>query len=147
MRLFGDDMKTLTLSETIAKLEEMKARHGDVPLVLYDVDTSYYFTLTASNFEFQKMEDGSIRASVGVNEYTDQREEEPINRPVLCTLLRNDIMKAEQLTDTTIQEPKSEIVVELPNGQRVATQGYFHDCNQHGEEIIVLKAGRKLANT
>jgi hypothetical protein len=56
-------------------------------------------------------------------------------------------MKAEQLTDTTIQEPKSEIVIELPNGQRVATQGYFHDRDKRGGEIIVLKAGRKLAKT
>ena len=56
-------------------------------------------------------------------------------------------MKAEQLTDVTIQEPKSEIVIELPNGQRVATQRYFQDRDKRGGKIIVLKAGRKLAKT
>jgi len=61
-------MKTLTLSDAIAILEQMKTMCGDVPIVLYDCDTSYYFTMTTDNFEFQKMEDGSIRVSVGVNE-------------------------------------------------------------------------------
>ena len=61
--------------------------------------------------------------------------------------LCSDFMKAEQLTDVTIQEPKSEIVIELSNGQRVATHGYFHDRDKRGGEIIVLKAGRKLDKT
>ena len=75
-------MKTLTLSETIAKLEEMKAQHGDIPLVLYDRDSSWYFSLSGENFEFQQMDDGSIRASVGVNDYADQKEDEPAKRPI-----------------------------------------------------------------
>jgi hypothetical protein len=54
------------------------------------------------------------------------------------------VMKAEQLTDTTIQEPKSEIVIELPNGQRLSCQGYYHASNTRNEKITVLKTGRIL---
>jgi hypothetical protein len=75
-------MKTLTLSETIAKLRKMQLQQGDVPLVLYDRDSGYYFTLTDANFEFQQMDDGSVRASVGVNEFTDQGEPGPAKRSV-----------------------------------------------------------------
>lgn len=53
-------------------------------------------------------------------------------------------MKAGELTDTTIAQPKSQIVIELPNGQRIATNDYWHGRNGKGEPIIVIKAGRKL---
>lgn len=75
-------MKTLTLSESIAILQEIKEKRGDIPLVLFDVNCSYYFTLTRNNFELQQMEDGSVRASIGINDYTDQIEDQPSKRPI-----------------------------------------------------------------
>lgn len=50
------------------------AQSGDVPVVLYDYDTSRYFTLTKQNFEFQRMKNNRIRISVGVNDYHDNKE-------------------------------------------------------------------------
>lgn len=53
-------------------------------------------------------------------------------------------MKAEELVETVLNEQKSEIVVELQNGQRISTQAYFHDTDKRGAQIIVLKAWRKI---
>ena len=53
-------------------------------------------------------------------------------------------MKASEITDATIELPNAQIVVELPNGQRVATSNYYHDDSARGEPIIVVKTGRKL---
>ena len=53
-------------------------------------------------------------------------------------------MKAEALTDSTIELPKSRIVIELPNGQRTAATGFVIRTDRRGEPIIVIKYGRKL---
>ena len=74
--------KTMILSEAIAKLEAMMSQHGNLPVVLYDLDSGQYFSLTEDNFEFQQMADGSIRVSIGVNRYWDDMEEEPCKRPI-----------------------------------------------------------------
>lgn len=53
-------------------------------------------------------------------------------------------MKAGEIIDAAIQENKSDIVIELPNGQRIATTGYYHSDNKRGEPVIVITAGRKV---
>jgi len=52
-------------------------------------------------------------------------------------------MKAADLTDITIQEPKAQIVIELGNGQFVSTANYYVDTNKSGGPIIVIQAKRK----
>jgi hypothetical protein len=56
---------TMTVSQAIDKLAALQALHGDVPMVLWDMDTSWYFALRPECFEAQQMEDGSVRISVG----------------------------------------------------------------------------------
>ena len=58
-------MKTLTLSQVFEHLEVLRSKYGDVPIVLWDMDTSWYFPLGLRCFEAQEMEDGSVRVSVG----------------------------------------------------------------------------------
>lgn len=74
---------TLTLSQAIAQLEAMKTRHGDVPIVLWDLDTGRYFPLEARCFEAQLMEDDSVRVSVGVEQgYGGDTMPAPAKRPL-----------------------------------------------------------------
>jgi hypothetical protein len=54
-------------------------------------------------------------------------------------------MKAETLTDVTIEIPKANIVVELPNGQRTSASGFWVQEDKNGKPIIVIKSGRKLS--
>lgn len=75
-------MKTLTLSQVAAHIDALQRQYGDVPVVLWDMDTSLYFSMSAENFEAQLMEDGSVRISVGPNDYSDPREAFPIRRPL-----------------------------------------------------------------
>lgn len=72
----------MTINETIEKLKAMMAQSGDVPVVLCDSDTSWYFTLTKENFEFQRMENNSIRVSVGVIDPYDNKEPDCIEGPI-----------------------------------------------------------------
>lgn len=53
-------------------------------------------------------------------------------------------MKGGELVDVGIQEQNSQVVIELQNGQRIATNRYYHDISKRGEPIIVIQAGRKL---
>ena len=53
-------------------------------------------------------------------------------------------MKAGSITDATIDEPRSEVVVQLPNGQRMSVLNYYHDRNESGNYILVLAAGKKV---
>ena len=53
-------------------------------------------------------------------------------------------MKIGELTDTSIEEPKSPVVIELSNGQRISTNDYYHCSDKAGNPVIVIKAGRKL---
>lgn len=53
-------------------------------------------------------------------------------------------MKLGELTDVSLELPKAQIVIELPNGQRMATGEYYHDSNKRNEPIIVIKAGKKI---
>ena len=52
-------------------------------------------------------------------------------------------MKLSEITDATIDEPNSQLVVELPNGQRMATSGYYFDQSESGSWILVVRAGKK----
>lgn len=54
-------------------------------------------------------------------------------------------MKAEALTDSTIELPKANIVVELPNGQRSSATGFWVRQDKNGKPIIVIKSGRPLS--
>lgn len=69
-------METLTLNQTIAVLESLVAEHGDIPLVLYDLDTGWHFTLTEDNFEAQDASDGRVRIALGPSSYQDQCEDD-----------------------------------------------------------------------
>ena len=75
-------MKTLTLSQVAAHIEALKHQYGDVPIVLWDLDTSQYFSMSADNFEVQRMADDSVRVSVGPNYYGDPKEPDPASRPL-----------------------------------------------------------------
>lgn len=48
------------------------------------------------------------------------------------------------LVDDLLSMPKAQIVIQLPNGQRIATNDYHHDINGAGQTVIVIQAGRKL---
>tara|TARA_R110000822_G_scaffold304928_1_gene430344 strand:+ start:461 stop:628 length:168 start_codon:yes stop_codon:yes gene_type:complete len=52
-------------------------------------------------------------------------------------------MKAGELTDVTITESGASIVVELPNGNKISTTGFYYDTNGRGEPIIVIKCKSK----
>ena len=54
------------------------------------------------------------------------------------------IVEASELTDVSLDLPNSHIVIEMPNGQRMATNSYRLDTSARGEPIVVLMAGRKL---
>lgn len=60
----------------------MQDKYGDVPVVLWDLDSSRYFSLAPENIEAQRMQDGSIRVSVGPNSYSDEKVDEPSERPL-----------------------------------------------------------------
>lgn len=53
-------------------------------------------------------------------------------------------MKLERLTDISIEEPKTQVVIQLPNGQLVSTLDYKFDLSKKGDPIIIIKTGRKL---
>ena len=53
-------------------------------------------------------------------------------------------MKAEALTDTTIQLPKARVIIELPNGQHTAVTGFIVDSDRRGDTVITLKTGKKI---
>lgn len=73
---------TLTISQLIEKLQRRMDKHGDVPVALWDLDTTMYYSLSDDNIETQQMGDGSLRLSIGVNNYEDPGEEEPKKRPL-----------------------------------------------------------------
>ena len=53
-------------------------------------------------------------------------------------------MKAEALTDSTLDLPKARIVVELPNGHKATATGFIIREDDRGDPVIIIKAGRKL---
>ena len=73
---------TLTISQLIEKLQSRMDKYGDVPVALWDLDTCMYYSLSDDNIEAQQMGDGSVRLSIGVNDYGDPGEEEPKKRPL-----------------------------------------------------------------
>lgn len=75
-------MTTMKISELLVTLKGMKKRHGDVPVVLWDMDSSSYFSLAVANIEAQRMGDGSVRLSIGPNYWGESHEDEPAKRPV-----------------------------------------------------------------
>ena len=54
-------------------------------------------------------------------------------------------MKAEALTDVSIEIPKANIVIELPNGQRTSATGFWVQEDKNWNKVIVIKSGRKLS--
>ena len=52
-------------------------------------------------------------------------------------------MKADDLIEALLYEPKSTLTVELHNGQRIPLADYQHELNMKGEPIIVLLAKTK----
>lgn len=73
---------TLTISQLIEKLQRRMDKHGDVPVALWDLDTTSYFSLSDDNIETQQMEDGSLRLSIGINNWDDPLERQPKKRPL-----------------------------------------------------------------
>ena len=55
-------------------------------------------------------------------------------------------MKAEALTDSTIELPKAQIFIELANGQMAVATGFIIREDASGEPTIIIKAARKLAS-
>ncbi len=75
-------MNTMTLSEAAIHIGELIKEYGDVPLVLWDMDSGSYFSLSPDNFEVQQMKNGKVRVSVGPNSYQDKNEQKPEKRPL-----------------------------------------------------------------
>ena len=75
-------MATMKIGKLIQVLEHYKEKFGDVPVVLWDLDSHSYFSLLRENFEAQRMEDGRVRISMGPNYYDESHEEEPAERPL-----------------------------------------------------------------
>jgi len=48
------------------------------------------------------------------------------------------------LTEDLLQLDNPNIVIELHNGQRLATTDYYHDISKDNKTIIVIKTGREL---
>lgn len=71
----------MPISGLIEELAHIRAGEGDIPVVLWDLDTASYSTLSAGNIELQEMEDGSRRISIGRNEWDDQTQPWPERRP------------------------------------------------------------------
>ena len=79
----SDVTKTLKLSEAIARMQALHALHGDVPVVLWDLDTGWYFPLENHGFEAQLMDDDSVRVSIGVEQgYGGDTMPAPAKRPL-----------------------------------------------------------------
>ena len=53
-------------------------------------------------------------------------------------------MKAEALTDSTIELPKSRIVIELQNGQRKIATGFVIRKDKSEQPIIIIKEGKTI---
>jgi len=53
-------------------------------------------------------------------------------------------MRAKELTDDSINLPNAQIVIELPNGQQLATKDYYYGTNKKGESTIVIVTGREI---
>ena len=75
-------MATMNISQVISELERLKVLYGDVPVVLWDLDTTGYRSFFHDSIEPQKMKDGSVRLSVGINDYDDEYQPEPAKRPI-----------------------------------------------------------------
>lgn len=75
-------MATMKISELVAALDSRMDKYGDIPVVLWDLDSSSYFSLEEKNIEAQRMGNGSIRLSIGPNFYGESHEDEPAKRPL-----------------------------------------------------------------
>ena len=75
--------ETMTITDAIDNLEHLRDKYGDVQVVLWDMDTGSYFPLWGRCFEAQKMDDGSIRISIGIEgNYADDWLPGPKERPL-----------------------------------------------------------------
>lgn len=74
----------MLISDLEKRLSILRGRFGDVPIVLWDKDTESYYSMSEENLEAQIMSDETVRVSVGVNEWDDPQEDEPLVRPILC---------------------------------------------------------------
>lgn len=72
----------MKLSQLSTEIDKLIAAHGDVPAVLWDLDSGGYFRLSAENFEAQRMADGTVRVSVGLNSFESAKEDSPETRPL-----------------------------------------------------------------
>jgi hypothetical protein len=52
-------------------------------------------------------------------------------------------MKAEALTDSTIELPEARVLIELPNGTRRTATGFIIREDTDGSPAIIIKAGKK----
>jgi len=51
-------------SEAIARLQQLVAKHGDLDLVYFDLDTGWSLPMHPESIRAQRLEDGSIRYSI-----------------------------------------------------------------------------------
>ena len=82
---------TMRLSDLVKLAVTLKYRLGDVEVVLWDLETSSYYTLTKENFEVQRMESGLMRVSVGTNDFCDPGEDQPAERPIALEQLARPV--------------------------------------------------------
>jgi hypothetical protein len=54
-------------------------------------------------------------------------------------------MKSGEIVDAAIESSHHPLVVELPNGQQLATKGYQFGSNKRGEPVLIIQAGRELS--
>lgn len=73
----------MKISELIENLKIFSEKYGDVKVVLFDLDTSLYFSLKSENIEAQRIENGDIRVSIGLNCWSEKNEKySVVERPL-----------------------------------------------------------------
>jgi hypothetical protein len=72
----------MKISDVVTVLSELSAKHGDLPVVLFDLDSTNYFKLVREHIEVQRMPDATLRVSIGPNSWGDERVDYPAHRPV-----------------------------------------------------------------
>lgn len=51
-------------------------------------------------------------------------------------------MRAGEIVDAAIAESNRPLIIELPNGQQITTNGYDYGTDKRGNPVLIIKAGK-----
>ena len=97
----------MLIDEVVELLLKAKGVLGNIPVALWDHETYWYYSLDMSHFELQTIEDGSKRISVGINDFNEDREPDPVSR---VDLTPDSIQKAREVNPPTSEGITSIII-------------------------------------